>query len=70
MILQQASSVQVDKVDYLLHHVMSCDAIIFCKMDYNMVDNLNELRDACLEAYTGILQGLRGPDTRNFSREC
>lgn len=49
MILRQASSVQVDK------------------MDYNMVDNLNELRDACLEAYTGILQGLRGPDTRNFS---
>ena len=32
-----------------------------------MVDYLNELRDACLEAYTGILQGLRGPDAKNFS---
>ena len=25
-----------------------------------MVDYLNELRDACLEAYTGIIQGLKG----------
>ena len=49
---------------------MSCDSIIFRKMNYDMVDNLNELRDACLEAYTGILQGLRGPDPKNFSREC
>ena len=44
---------------------MSCDL----QMDYDMVDYLNELRDACLEAYTGILQGLRGPDTKNFSGE-
>jgi len=34
-----------------------------------MVDYLNELRDACLEAYTGILQGLRGPDPKNFYRK-
>ena len=34
-----------------------------------MVDYLNELRDACLEAYTGVLQGLRGPDAKNFSRK-
>ena len=39
------------------------------QMDYDMVDYLNELRDACLEAYTGILQGLRGPDSKNFSRQ-
>ena len=32
-----------------------------------MVDYLNELRDACLEAYTGIIQGLRGPDAKNIS---
>lgn len=34
-----------------------------------MVDYLNELRDACLEAYTGIIQGLKGEDEKNISRK-
>ena len=50
-----------------MHSLTSCDVII--QMDYDMVDYLNELRDACLEAYTGVLQGLRGPDAKSFSRE-
>lgn len=28
--------------------------------DYDMIDYLNELRDGCLEAYTGMVQGLKG----------
>ncbi|XP_058124948.1 importin subunit beta isoform X1 [Anopheles ziemanni] len=30
--------------------------------DYDMIDYLNELRESVLEAYTGIVQGLKGPD--------
>ncbi|KAK8758874.1 hypothetical protein V5799_003493 [Amblyomma americanum] len=30
------------------------------KPDYEMVEYLNDLREACLEAYTGIVQGLKG----------
>ena len=34
-----------------------------------MVDYLNELRESCLEAYTGVVQGLKGEDEKNISRE-
>ena len=33
-----------------------------------MIDYLNELRESCLEAYTGIVQGLKG-DGETPSRE-
>lgn len=39
------------------------------KSDYDLVDYLNELRDACLEAYTGIIQGLKGEDEKNINPE-
>jgi len=30
--------------------------------DFDVMDYLNELRECCLEAYTGIVQGLKGED--------
>ncbi|CAF1129422.1 unnamed protein product, partial [Adineta ricciae] len=36
------------------------------KNDYDMIDYLNELREGCLLAYTGIIQGLRGSATSNM----
>lgn len=32
------------------------------KDNYDMIDYCNELRDGCLEAYTGIIQGLKSAD--------
>jgi importin subunit beta-1 len=37
------------------------------KNDYDMIVYLNSLRDGCLEAYTGILQGLKGDDVKPSS---
>ncbi|XP_043466962.1 importin subunit beta-1 isoform X1 [Leptopilina heterotoma] len=37
------------------------------KNDYDMIDYLNELREGVVEAYTGIVQGLRGDDESNIS---
>lgn len=36
--------------------------------DYDTIEYLNELREACLEAYTGIIQGLKG-DGKEPSRK-
>lgn len=39
------------------------------KSDYDLIDYLNELREHCLEAYTGIIQGLKGEDDKKINPE-
>jgi len=39
------------------------------KSDYDAVDYLNQLRESCLEAYTMILQGFKGPNNTGISPE-
>ncbi|KAJ7351917.1 Importin subunit beta-1 [Desmophyllum pertusum] len=39
------------------------------KNDYDMVDYLNELREGCLEAYTGIIQGVKGDPNEGISAD-
>jgi importin subunit beta-1 len=37
------------------------------KADFDMIDYLNELRESCIEGYTGIVQGL-GADSKHSSK--
>ena len=43
--------------------------VFFLQRDFDMVDYINELREGCLEAYTGIVQGLKGDDEKNPNRK-
>ena len=38
--------------------------------DFDMVEYLNDLRESCLEAYTGIVQGLKGEAGQINSMYC
>lgn len=53
----------------VLNTLQQASAAQVDKNDFDMVDYLNDLRDACLEAYTGIIQGLKGDDDKNICPE-
>ena len=63
--LMQASQAQVDRVSrersYYPHRASFC--FLLSQSDFDMIDYLNDLRESCLEAYTGIVQGLKGDTT-------
>ncbi|XP_059088722.1 importin subunit beta-1-like [Tigriopus californicus] len=47
-------------LEVVLHALMEASQAQVDRSDFDMVDYLNELREACLESYTGIVQGLKG----------
>ncbi len=47
-------------LEHVLQMLMQASQAQVDRSDYDMIDYLNELREGCLEAYTGIIQGLKG----------
>ena len=43
--------------------------LVYFQNDYEMVDYFNELREGVIEAYTGIVQGLKGEDPASSQLE-
>lgn len=50
-------------LDVVLQTLAQASQATVDRSDYDMIDYLNELREGVLEAYTGIVQGLRGDST-------
>lgn len=47
-------------LDVVLQTLMQASQAQVDRSDYDMIDYLNDLREGCLEAYTGIIQGMKG----------
>lgn len=47
-------------LDIVLTTLMQASQLPMDRSDYDLIDYINELRENCLEAYTGIVQGLKG----------
>jgi len=50
-------------LELVLQTLMQASQAQVDRSDFDMLDYLNELREGCLEAYTGIIQGLKGDNT-------
>lgn len=50
-------------LDVVLRTLEQASHAVVDTSDYDMIDYLNDLRDSVLEAYTGIIQGLKGDGT-------
>lgn len=50
----------VKYLDHVMTTLMQASQCQVDRSDFEMLDYLNELREGCLEAYTGIIQGLKG----------
>lgn len=60
-----ALSIGTDFQKYLpvvLQMLMHASQVQVDQNDYDMVEYLNELRESVIESYTGIIQGLKGPE--------
>lgn len=53
-----------DYLDPVLQVLQQAAIVQAEKDDYDQIDYCNELRDGCLEAYTGIIQGLKTEDNQ------
>merc|ERR1719229_1855535 len=50
-------------LEVALQMLMQASQIPVDRSDYDMIEYLNDLREGCLESYTGIIQGLKGETT-------
>jgi len=50
----------VKYLDHVMNTLMQASQCQVDRSDFDMLEYLNELREGCLEAYTGIIQGLKG----------
>ena len=46
--------------DVVLSALHQASLVHVDQSDYDMIDYFNDLREGCLDAYTGILQGIKG----------